>query len=333
MRLLEFDGNGEIPYPLRSVHPLAEVEPGGEISEAVAEAAAKARRIAESGCYGAAADRYAAAASKATGHAGLRMNVGLCRAWDADHGAASGALTKAAAKESDFEVAAELEAIGQLLTIAEEGGSIDLKERVYVVPSVSGLLSDLDDRPRFHRLTVTPEPDGPPPPTAVYELLDREMPTALDGATAADVPNVVGELSIFDSRGAGGEQDGPRAVLSAFFGSELDAAEELVGDTALTLAPEAEQLDDAGGYGLPEELWGLRWRWAFPEGTALAAAANWRRPSGLAASTRSGRPPRWRPSAVRPPRTSRNPTVSPRRWPALSMCSTPSATGESTSST
>ncbi|MEM9702919.1 MAG: tetratricopeptide repeat protein, partial [Planctomycetota bacterium] len=72
MRLMEFDGDAEVPYPLRSVHPLYEIGGEGE----AAEAAAKARRIAESGCYGAAAEKYAAVAKALPNHAGVRANVG-----------------------------------------------------------------------------------------------------------------------------------------------------------------------------------------------------------------------------------------------------------------
>ena len=118
----------------------------------------------------------------------------------------------------------------------------------------------------------------------MYELLDRAMPATLDDAVPADVPNVVGELSIFETSAADGESARPRAVLSAFFGAELDAAEELIGEVDLALAAEEEQLED-GGYGLPEELWGLRWRWAFPEGVPLRRrreleAAEWDRRIG-----------------------------------------------------
>ena len=268
LKLMEFDGNAEVPYPLRSVHPLADIPGDGP----AAEACAKARRIAESGCYGAAADRYAAAAADLPGDAAARANVGLCRAFDGDHRAAAGALRKAAAAEKDFETAAEYEALAQLLALTEEGGTVDLTEKLYAAESTSKLLSDLDAHDRFHRLPNDPEPNGPPPPDAVYELLDRPMPAA-DGLAIGDVPNVLGELTIFDSSPeteARGEV-GPRAILSAFAGADWDAAVALVEGAGMTLAPDGEQSDDDldGDYGLPKELWGLRWRWAFPEGLSL----------------------------------------------------------------
>ncbi|HEX6985633.1 MAG TPA: tetratricopeptide repeat protein, partial [Planctomycetaceae bacterium] len=48
VRLLEFDGNADIPYPLRSVHSLREV--GGDAERQ--DAARKATRLAERGCFG-----------------------------------------------------------------------------------------------------------------------------------------------------------------------------------------------------------------------------------------------------------------------------------------
>ena len=265
MRLMEFDGDAEVPYPLRSVHPLSSVDDGDDEAKL---AAAKARRIAESGCYGAAADKYAQLAKTLPKNAAVRANVGFCRAFDGDHSAASGALKKAAALETDFETAAELEAVAQLLALTADAETVDLKERVYAVDSVSRLLTDLDANDLFHRLPDDPRDDGPAPPDAVYELLDRPIPDSHVGLTRAGVPNVVGELTIFDAVKT--DETGPRAVLSAFTGEEWDAAEKAVDAAGLAAAPDEEQVDREGGeFGLPRELWGLRWRWAFPDGMPL----------------------------------------------------------------
>ena len=278
MRLMEFDGDAEVPYPLRSVHPLAPVK-GDEGAQL---AAAKARRIAESGCYGAAANQYAALAKALPDQAGVRANVGLCRAFDGDHPAAAGALKKAAALEKDFELAAEYEALAQLLALTGEAETVDLVEKVYAADSTSALLTELDADDLFHRLPTDPQADGPAPPEAVYEILDRPVPASADGLTRTDVPNVVGELSVFDSAGGDDGPAGPRAVLSAFVGEEWDAAAAALEGTGLTLAPDDEQVHDgADDFGLPRELWGLRWRWAFPEDMPLRArrqleAEEWR---------------------------------------------------------
>ena len=278
MRLMEFDGDAEVPYPLRSVHPLADVDGDDDAKLA----AAKARRIAESGCYGAAADQYAALAKKLPNRPGVRANVGLCRAFDGDHPAASGALKKAAALEKDFELAAEYEALAQLLALTGEAETVDLKEKVYRAESTSRLLTDLDGDDRFHRLPSDPDADGPVPPDAVYEILDRPLPASGDGLTRGDVPNVVGELTIYDTADDEGGPDGPRAVLSAFEGEEYDASAAVLDAAGLTVAPDEDQIDREGGeYGLPRELWGLRWRWAFPGGMPLRArreleAEEWR---------------------------------------------------------
>ncbi|MFH5805421.1 tetratricopeptide repeat protein [Alienimonas sp. DA493] len=265
MRLMEFDGNAEIPYPLRSVHPLKDVEGEG----GAYENAAKARRIAESGCYGAAADRYAATASDLPGNAAVRANLGYCRAFDGDHKAATGALRKAAEAESNFEIAAEHEAIAQLLALTEEGGTVDLKERIYAPENAAKLLSELDAHDRFHRLPDDPDPDEAPP-AGVYEVLDRPLPPSSEDLTADAVPHVVGELTVFAQSGEDGS-GGPRAVLSSFEGEEWDAAEAVLNEIGVPLAAEGEQPpgDEDGRYGLPKEMWGLRWRWAFPNGVSL----------------------------------------------------------------
>ena len=270
MRLMEFDGDAEVPYPLRSVHPLNAVGGGDEAQLA----GAKARRIAESGCYGAAADKYAQLAKAAPNDADVRANVGYCRAFDGDHAAAAGALKKAAELETDFETAAEYEAIAQLLALTADAETVDLKERVFAVDSTSGLLTDLDGNDLFHRLPDDPRDDGPEPPDAVYEILDRPVPGDHAGLTRTGVPNVVGELTVFDApAGSLKNRDdgaGPRAVLSAFSGEEWDAALAAVEAAGLQAAPDEEQVDRGDGeFGLPKELWGLRWRWAFPDGMPL----------------------------------------------------------------
>ena len=264
VRLMEFDGNNEIPYPLRSVHPLHEVTASGKDGdEEFVAAAQKARRIAESGCFGAAADKYAKLAEQRPNDPGLRSNVALCRMWDGSHKAAAAAFRLAAGSEKDFETAAEYEALAQLLSLTDESGpQVGLKDVPFTISSVAALLSDLDGRATFHRLPSPDDEERPARLAAVYELLDRPMPVAEDAAeiTADDVPRVVGEVTVLE--GAPGEP--PRAILSAFEGDELAAAETFLAEVpGLTRGDDPP--DDIESYSLPAEMFGLRWRWAFPE--------------------------------------------------------------------
>ena len=258
---MEFDGNNEIPYPLRSVHPLHEIGGEGELPVA----AVKARRIAESGCFGAAADKYAKLAEQRPDHPGLRANVALCRMWDGAHKAAAAAFRLAAGAERDFETAAEYEALAQLLSLTEEGGGqVTLKDVAYTAESVSGLLSELDGRPAFHRLPIPDDEERPARLSAVYEILDRPLPepTADDAAelSADAIPRVVGEVTVLD----GGDGDPPRAILSAFEGDELTAARAAL-DGVPGLGEGEQAPDEIENYSLPAEMFGLRWRWSFPK--------------------------------------------------------------------
>jgi tetratricopeptide (TPR) repeat protein len=111
VRLLEFDGNADIPYPLRSVHSLREISGDAERQDA----ARKAMRLAERGCFGPAAERFVHLAQDAPDDAAIEYNFALCKAWEGDEEVAAEAFGRASLAETDFELAAEYAAIEQIL--------------------------------------------------------------------------------------------------------------------------------------------------------------------------------------------------------------------------
>ena len=266
VRLLEFDGDAEIPYPLRSVHSLRDVAGDDERRDA----ARKAIRLADRGCFGQAAERFAGLAASAPEDTAARYDLALCRAWNGEESAAAQAFDDASRLEPDFEVAAEYAALSQLLLAGAESARVPMKNAEYRVASASKLISDLDGHARFVRITLPPEAaGGQGMPDAVFEVLDRPMPD--DPATAetdpASLPNAVGQFAVF---GSPEDADGPRAALAGFEGRDFEAARSLLTEAASGLEA-LDERTEPGDATLPRDLAGLHARLGFPERTTVRA--------------------------------------------------------------
>jgi tetratricopeptide (TPR) repeat protein len=224
VRLLEFDGDRGISYPERSVHTLAPYS-GDDANQQDAD---RARRLAEIGCWGASAQYYAQLSQKEPQNAAVWQNLGLCRAWNGDEAGAAEALHRAATLQSDFGTAVELETLAQLLDQNLPANRATATTLEYPVKSVSKLLTILDGEKRLVRLQIPQSPDHPASAAAaIYLLLDRECSDDEDfkSAGTSDVPNVLGQVGIFDAIPEG---DIPaHALVSAYEGDELNASREI----------------------------------------------------------------------------------------------------------
>ncbi len=264
VRLLEFDGNADIPYPLRSVHSLREVDGDADRQDA----ARKAMRLAERGCFGLAAERFVHLAQDAPDDPAIEYNFALCKAWEGDEEVAAEAFGRAALAESDFELAAEYDAIEQVLRGNFDDRIVRMKGGDFRFDSAAKLISDLDAEPRCVRFALPPEavagengvPDG------IFEILDRPMPESAEGLSLDDLPRAIGQLAVFGSTEEG---EGPLAALAAFEGPDFESAKSLVLATSESLQfVETEPEDDGGNRVLPRELAALNARLAFPERTS-----------------------------------------------------------------
>ncbi|MEM7813120.1 MAG: hypothetical protein AAF532_16720 [Planctomycetota bacterium] len=258
VKLIEFDSNPEIPYPLRGVHHVA--EPDGLTGE-TEELVKKAGRLAHVGAYGKAAAYYEEAAGQIAGaddaatKATLLADAALCRAWGGEEAAAAALWHEAATYHPDFDSAAELEAYAQLLDLAGRGEpseTIPLRSQRFTTDSVARLLTALDAVPTLQRVPLDEqEADNPNRPSALYEVLDRDLDheafvANAEDATYADVPRVLGRLVVADGSGEdvdGAPGVGPRAVLTA-----LGAPGE-----GLEPEPETEEEPDDFADGLDDE--------------------------------------------------------------------------------
>lgn len=269
LRLLEFDGNRRIPWPLRSVHafhPLQGLQAQGDEVR-------KAMLLAGLGCWRPAARLLARLGEQHGEHADLWFNIGLCRAWDGDETLAAEALHTAARLQEDFETAVEWETLAQLLDFNTTDDRVLLVGREYDVSSVSRLLTKLDEEPRLTRVAIPPEEeeDGP---AAIFYIVDDPERLQSDPATYTreTVPAIRGQVTVYDRSDEPDEDEEeaePRVFLSGTEGAEFDAAAQVFEDAAGDLVERDEEEEDEPTATVPRELSELMWRWHFPEKTPL----------------------------------------------------------------
>lgn len=218
--LMEFDGNRGIPYPLRGVHSLRPVEGDGERSDAVRKAA----RLAERGCFGPAADRFAALVESAPEDAALVYNMALCRAWAGDEKLAAEAFTRAAGIEKDFETAAEYAVIGMMLRTLSEDATIQRQAANYRISSASRVLTLLDDHPRVVRQILPPLEEGVSDGVlGHYDLASIAIPDFSEEVEFSEIPRLVAQILIHESSA---ETDGS-PILQVLCDSEQNLEETL----------------------------------------------------------------------------------------------------------
>jgi len=271
VRLLQFDGDRAIPYPLRSVHHLAEIPGNGEVKKEAAKGAA----LGSIGCWGPAARLLGRLTEQEPESAPLWQNLGLCRAWDGDEAGAAEALHRAARLHSDFEAAVECETLAQILDLMQTPDRVETIAAEYRVKSASRLLTLLDNENRIPRQGISAEEFQEVlgldvRPAGLFQVVDRSVDgQTVDKSTRPDdLPNVLAQLVVFDADSERGID--ARAVLTRFDSAETVEAQELFESLA---QDEAERIADGDeeyaqeGQWTPREFQPLQRRWHLPEQT------------------------------------------------------------------
>ena len=251
VRLAEFDGGREIPYPFRSVYSLDEA--GGEDPQAVAGC----------GCWGEAAQRYERLAEDDAGNFGLKFNQGLCLAWSGQSLPAAEALVQAAGLTEDTGLAGACHALARLLEMGERDDAVRMIDRRFEIENVSKWLSDLDSSERFVRVDEGDGAEGAP--EGMYHLVDREVVSAADAEslTLETVPRVAARLLVQ----AAADDQSAAMDLVAREGEEIDSAEAAlreVGDELAVPEDGAEETVDL----VPQQFEALYTTWHFAPKTA-----------------------------------------------------------------
>ncbi len=273
LRLLDFDSNRDLPYPLRSVHQLAhDTGAGGNEKEVH-----WATLLSNAGCWEPAAKLYEKLAEQEPENANAWYNTALCRAWDGDERRAVDALRQAARLHSDFHAAVECETIAQLLEINSTEDRVEVVTSEYSVQSVSKLLTLLEQEDRLARLGIPPREnaDGPSP-VGLFQILDRLPPSSQDTESLRieAVPNVLAHIEVFDE--VTEEDRSGQALLTGFEGEKYETARNLF-EAAANGEIEAnvsETQEDVPRESVPREQFQLHWRWYFSPKTPTRLRRN-----------------------------------------------------------
>ena len=232
MGLMALDSDANIPYPLRCVHSLRPMSGEAERQEA----AHKATRLAERGCFGPAAERFAALAASQPADAPAEYNTGLCRAWAGDQLEAAAAFGRAAQAESDFEIAAEYALLCQVLRALESESPPMFRTAAFRIDSTDRAIEALEELPNTLRQPIppaNPEDEEDMPPDALFDLADRDIPASYVDLPVDDCPRRLAICSIVGADKTGGEAE-LRLVCddAASFDECWSSIAKIVGSTA-----------------------------------------------------------------------------------------------------
>jgi len=267
-RLMQFDGDRNIPYPLRSVHELRELTHLND-----RESVRKATVLSTIGCWRPAARLFGKLTVQSPDDADLWYNVGLCRAWDGDEESAAEALHKAAELQDDFETAVEWETLAQLLDLNTTDDWEYLNTRQYRTSSVSQLLTMLDDDDRFQRVDITEEEEWSIVPEGRFSVVDHpeRLQDAPRSYTIDTIPAVLGDVLLFDETAVEDIDESlpPRVHVIASEGDYFQTACRLLEDLAGDAVWPDESVEDDTVPDAPRELSLLKRRWFSPKETPL----------------------------------------------------------------
>lgn len=261
VRLLDFDNDAEVLYPLRSAHPLPAI-PGDEEMQAEVK---KATKYASVGCWNTAAAIFEKLTATHPDVPQLRHAAGLCHAWYGDDGQAATALHEAAQRYSeDVSDAVECETLAQILDLSTSAQRVQRAELTGTVSSVGRLLTLLDAHPRLLRIEIPPQevPEGAPRPAGLYQVLSVEkdqIPAPAD-LTLANAPTSLAEVLIFDEHSQTGEPASVEVV--SLEGPEHAQAMDLVRAAAGDLVT-WKGVEPTGEY-IPTDLMYAQTRLAYP---------------------------------------------------------------------
>eukprot|EP00913_Durusdinium_trenchii_P023325 g21903.t1 len=267
VRLLEFDGNRQLPFPFRSVHELAKFS---DDEDWIADAT-KARRLSDMGCWRPAAKIFTKLAEEHADRADLWRNAALCRAWDGDERHAAGAFHKAAELTENTEDAIELETLAQLLDDNTTDDVVKFTTREFQVDSIDELIPRLEAHPRAVRLEISEEEDENAAAAASFYLFDREEASEPPTESIAldEITNVIAQLELYHPD-PNTPASSPTVFVSGEIGEPLDSAASILAECADDSLTEQSSDSDAFDESIPRELAHLAWRWHFPERTPPA---------------------------------------------------------------
>lgn len=233
MQLANFESQRSVPYPFRGRFSLLPVELE---DEALQKEEIRARKVSQIGCWEPAAILYSRLVEKQPDNGSLWHNLGLCRAWDGQIADAAVALHQAAERLSDFDTAAETEALAQLLEMEMATDGYSVVQHTVPVKSLSALLGKMDAEARL-AMVESEDEERATEYVAEYELLTAALP---DEPDPQNLPEVLADIAVVDGDGEG--EGGPRLLvvcLDRDADTALSTILEIAGDHVAAAEAEA----------------------------------------------------------------------------------------------
>ena len=267
MALLELEGSGDIPLAVAGATSLVPADAGTPLAAADIAEFNAALRLAEMGCWLAAAKRFESLAQTTPGEPALWKNIGVLRARLINNGLAVEALKRYAAFQSvPRDAAVEAMALALYLSEPSDVDFINEVTAIYAGGDPAALKEHLLSSKRVQNIPIDPamfQGTSEPPPMAAFLVLDREIPATSAGLSRDNVPKVMGEVLLFGKQTDRNARVEFSAVKSGDYDARLKALQEAVGQF---LGP--KETEEVSGK-LAASGAALAINWRFPDDTPV----------------------------------------------------------------
>ncbi len=267
MALLELEGSGQIPLAVHGATALVPLDAGSSLPAADVPEFNAALRLADMGCWLAAAQQFEKLAERAPREPAIWKNIGVTRARLLNNGIAVEALTKFYTLPGvPRDLAVEAAALANFLSEPSDIDFVDEVTTIFAVTDGSALKEHLLSTKRVQTVQIDPtafQEANQPPPLAAFLVLDREIPPNSTGLSRDNIPKVMGEVLLF-----GKETDRPAriefvTVKKSDYDARLKALHDAIGQfLGEKLAEEVSGKMSAAGAALA-----INWR--FPDDTPV----------------------------------------------------------------
>jgi hypothetical protein len=186
------------------------------------------------GCWLSGAQKLADMSKRILDAAPILQNLAVLRTWLAQNQEAVQSFRALARiRELPLDDRVHAEALAQLLDRESDTSNVDMLQMRFELPDVEPLMERCLSNKKLRQLTVEPSEtkDDEPPPKAVFDILDRPMPSTGKDLQVADVPRSLATLVVF------GRQTDREPRIEVLVARTQDLAEfmeslrELAGDT------------------------------------------------------------------------------------------------------
>lgn len=201
MALLEFEGTGQIPLAVHGATALVTLDAGSSLPAADVPEFNAALRLADMGCWLAAAQQFEKLSEKYSQEPAIWKNIGVLRARLLNNGVAVEALQKYYTNKSvPRDLAVEAAALANYLSEPTDVDFVDEVATIFAVTDASALKEHLLSSKRVQTVQIDPtafQEANQPPPLAAFLVLDREIPPNSTGLSRDNIPKVMGEVLLF----------------------------------------------------------------------------------------------------------------------------------------